>query len=351
MDSTLKQMLDGFWFSIRNYKQSLGPKNAKIIAAEEMMNKLTAKAEGGADMAAISMDPDFGNVAGLLGELASEPPLPPEELDNMVQSGELSADGEVPDASVPAAGYHMAFDALPPDSKEEQRKYYERIFQLEAQAENAIHFNAMLMEDTVLLDMTREPLKEIAVKAIEQAKETYSPTVDFQQNLAIQTYERVQTVAELEFEGTKMAELSNAEHVWDALYLEVIGLLPACAQAIEAFGPNKERVEKLQRSHRFMADFMGITWGDVFADGRYVHFWNNVLWPKVPAAKKLARGVNTAEGWRDMLKNKFYDPFVKEQPVQSDPERARVRFWRTEYYSRHTMQLLNNPPRPEIVKT
>ena len=346
MDSTLKQMLDGFSFSISNYESSLGPANAKLCRARELLEELRSKAENGADMTAISMDPLFSETAVLLGELASEPPLPPEEIEAMAARGEIS--DEIPAASVPAAGYHMAWDTIPPEHREKQKVYYDRIFQLEEQAENAIHFNALLMEDSVLLDMSRIPLMESARETLVQAEAAHSPTVDFQQKLAAETYSRVGTVCELEFEGTKMAELSNTEHPWDALYLEVIGLLPGCAQAIEAFGPNKESIAKLKNCHRFMAEFMGITWDDVFSDPRYLLFWNEILWPRVPAAKKAARGAFSAEAWRDMLWKQFYSPFVSDIPVQSDPALARVRFWEKEFPAVKTLDLLGSPPRPAI---
>jgi len=35
----------------------------------------------------------------------------------------------------------------------------------------------------------------------------------------------ISTVAEMEFDGTKMAELSNVEHVWNAQFIEVLQLL------------------------------------------------------------------------------------------------------------------------------
>lgn len=348
MDSTLKQMLDGFRFSISNYTSSLGPKNKKLNRAKELLDKLQEKAENGADMVKISMDPLFSETANILGELASEPPLPPEEIEAMVARGEMSEGDEIPPASVPASGYHMAFDSMPPEQREKQKVFYDRIFELEEKAENAIHFNALLMEDTVLLDMSSIPLRESALETLEKAKKAHSPTVNYQQKLAAETYEGVRTIPELEFEGTKMAELSNTEHPWDALYLEVIGLLPACAQAIESFGPNKESIEKLKNSHRFMAEFMGITWDDVFEDPRYLLFWNNVFWPRVPPAKRASRGAFSAEAWRDMLKKKFYDPFVKDIPVQSNPEKATVRFWEKEFSSNEVLDLLNDPPRPEI---
>jgi hypothetical protein len=347
MDSTLKQMLDGFSFSVKNYESSLGPANEKLKRAKELIAELTEKAEAGADMAAISMDPMFGQAAALLGELASEPPLPPEELQAMALRGEI--DDSIPPASIPAAGYHMAFDSLPSEQKAQQEVYYRRIFDLEEAAENAVHFNTMLMEDTVLLDMSRIPLRKAALETLEQAKDAHSPTVNFQQTLAAETYENVTTIPELEFEGTRMAELSNTEHPWDALYLEVTGLLPACAQAIESFGPNEDSIAKLRNSHRFMAEFMGITWDDVFKDPRYLLFWNNVFWPKVPLEKRLTHGATTPEDWRDVLRKKFYDPFVKDEPAPShDPDRARIRFWGGEYPTESTLELLNNPPRPNL---
>jgi hypothetical protein len=349
MDSTLEQMLEGFRFTVHNYKSSLGPDNEKLLKAMELMDSLWSKAEQGADMTRISMDPEFGQVAALLGELASEPPLPPEELEALARSGEPGSDDDIPPASIPAAGYHMAFDALPPDIREQEKVYYDRIFQLEEKAENAIHFNTLLMEDTVLLDMSRIPLQKLAEETLAQAESVHSPTVNFQQKLAAETFRRVQTIAELEFEATKMAELSNTEHPWDALYLEVMGLLPACAQAIESFGPNEDSIAKLRNSHRFMAEFMGTTWDDVFADSRYMLFWNNVFWPKVPPEKRALHQVTSAEGWRDLLKAKFYDPFVGDEPVpRSDPSKAIIRFWGREFPARQTLDLLSNPPRPDI---
>lgn len=347
MDSTLKQMLDGLGFSIRNYESILDPRNEKLERAKQLLDGLVTKAESGADMAGICMDPGFAQVAELIGELASEPPLPKEERGAM-KGGPEAADG-IPPAAIAAAGYHMAFDSLPPGERERQRVFYDRIFELERRAENAIHFNALLMEDTVLPDMSRIPLRDAALATLEQAESVFSPTVNFQQRLAAETYERVSTLTELEYEGAKMAALSNTEHQWDSLCIEVIGLLPACAQAIESFGPNDDSIAKLKNSHRFMAGFMGITWDDVFSDPRYLLFWNNVFWPRVPAEKRLRHNVTTPEGWRDTLKTKFYDPFVKDEPpLGSDPERARVRFWGKDFPSEKTLDLLNDPPRPDI---
>ncbi len=59
--------------------------------------------------------------------------------------------------------------------------------------------------------------------------------------------------------------------------------------------------------------------------------------------------MNSAEGWRDLLKEKFYDPFVKDEPVpQPDPAKAHVRFWRKVYPLHETLDLLNDPQRPVI---
>ncbi len=349
MDSTVKQILDSFRFSIDNYASSLGPSNKKLLRSKELLEFLYAKADEGADMTAISMDPCFAEVAALMGELAAEPALPPEEQDSIRTGGDSSSDGEIPPASIAAAGYHMAYDSMGPAAREKQGRYYSRIFELEEQAENAVHFNTMMVEDGVLFEMSREPLIEAAKETLKQAEGIHSPTVVYQQKHVMKTYAEVETIAELEFQGTLMAELSNVEHEWDALYIEVIGLLPACAQAIEAFGPTDDNVAKIRNSHRFMPEFMGITWDEVFADPRYLLFWNNVFWPNVPAEKRASYGVNSAEGWRDLLKEKFYDPYVKEEPVsEADPSKARIRFWRKEHPVHETLDLLNDPPRPVI---
>jgi len=347
MDATVKQILDSFRFSVDNYTSSLGSDNEKLMRAKELVESLYAKAEDGADMMAISMDPEFGAVGALIGQLAAEPVPAPEEQASM--SGDTASDGAVPPARIAAAGYHMAYDSMTPAVREKQDRYYSRIFELEEEAENAVHFNTLLVEDGVLFEMSREPLIEAAKATLEQAQEIYSPTVDYQQELVVETYAEANSIAELEFHGTLMAELSNVEHEWDALFIEVIGLLPACAQAIEAFGPMDDLVGKLRNSHRFMAEFMGITWNEVFADPRYLLFWNNVFWPRIPAEKRAKYGVNSAEGWRDLLKEKFYDPFVKDEPVpQPDPSKAHVRLWRKVFPLHETLDLLNDPPRPVI---
>ncbi|MCD4775540.1 MAG: hypothetical protein K8S15_05750 [Candidatus Aegiribacteria sp.] len=349
MDSTVKQILDGFRFSVSNYTSSLGPENAKLMRTSELVESLYAKAEDGSDMMAISMDPEFGEVAALIGELASEPALLPEEQASESTGGDSTPDGEIPPASIAAAGYHMAYDSMDPAAREKQGRYYTRIFELEEQAENALHFNTLMVEDGVLLEMSREPLIETAKETLAQAEEIHSPTVNHQQQLAMKTYAEVKSIAELEFQGTLMAELSNVEHEWDALFIEVIGLLPACAQAIEAFGPTDDNVAKLRNSHKFMPEFMGITWDGVFADPRYLLFWNEIFWPKVPAEKRKKYEVNSAEGWRDVLKEKFYDPYVKDEPVpRTDSTQTCVRLWRKEYSAHEALDLLNDPPRPLI---
>ena len=350
MDSTLKQMLDGFRYSLDNYSSTLSPDNEKLLRARELMDSLTGKAEAGADMMSISTDPDFAAVGMLLGELASEPPAPREE--RAATSGQTAAgtsvDG-VPPASIAAAGYHMAFDALPSAVKKKQHPYYQRIFEIEEAAPDAVHFNTMLVEDGVLLEMSREPLIESARETLEQAKDLHSPTVDFQQGLAIEAYAGVTTIAEMEYQGTLMAELSNVEHEWDGMFIEVMGLLPACAQAIEAFGPTDENVGKLRNSRLFMAEIWGVTWDDVFTDPRYLLFWNEVFWPKVPEAKRQKYDVNSADGWRDLLKEKFFDPYVSDEPaVASDPSRTLIRLWGKEYPTVDTLSLLREPPRPGI---
>jgi len=350
MDATVKQLLDSFRFSIDNYDSSLGPSNKKLLRSKELLEFLYAKADEGADMAAISMDPCFAEVAALMGELAAEPALPPEDQSSITTEGDSASDGDIPPASIAAAGYHMAYDSMGgPATREKQGRFYSRIFELEEQAENAVHFNTLMVEDGVLFEMTREPLLEIAKETLAQAEEIHSPAVDYQQKLAMKTYAEVESIAELEFQGTLMAELSNVEHEWDALFIEVVGLLPACAQAIEAFGPTDDNVGKLRNSHRFMAEFMGITWDEVFADPRYLLFWNRVLWPKIPAEKRKKYEVNSADGWRDLLKEKFYDPYVKEEPVpEADLSKALIRFWREVHPVHETLDLLNDPPRPDI---
>ncbi len=70
MDATVKQILDSFRFSVGNYASSLGPGNEKLMRATELVESLYSKAEDGADMMAISMDPEFGSVGALIGELA-----------------------------------------------------------------------------------------------------------------------------------------------------------------------------------------------------------------------------------------------------------------------------------------
>lgn len=345
MDATVKQMLEGFGYGISNYTSSLGPDNAKIREAKRIYDDLVKKAEAGADVRAISMDSGFMRLGQLVGELASETPLSPGEL--AAYGDGIRAD-EIPPASVPAAGYRMAWDQLDAATKQKMKNYYDRIFAIEAKAENAVFFNTMLREDGVLLDMSREPLIEEAKKALAAAREAYSPTVNYQQGLAVKTYGAVGTVQELEFEGAKMAEMSNVEHEWDAQYLEVIGLLPACAQAIESFGPTDENVGKLRNSHVFMAEFMGLAWDDVFENERYLYFWENVAWDRLPAAKKARYAVTTPRAYADVLKNQFYEPFVKDLPAPVKSSERRVRFWGREYDAQEGMRLLGNPPRPEV---
>ncbi len=170
MDATVKQILDSFRFSVGNYTSSLGLENEKLMRAKELVESLYAKAEDGADMMAISMDPEFASVGALIGELASEPAMAPEEQVSISAEGSTASDGAVPPASIAAAGYHMAFDSMDPAAREKQGRYYRRIFEIEEKAENAVHFNTLLVEDGVLFEMSREPL----IKAAKETLEIYN---------------------------------------------------------------------------------------------------------------------------------------------------------------------------------
>ena len=339
MDNMVKQILEGFSYSVSSYSSSLGQDNAKVQRAVELMQAITTLAENGADISTITMDPGFGELGALIGALASEPV--PENIE--------AAPSPVPAAGVAAAGYHMAWESMDESVRSSQEIFYNKIFAIEDESEDAIHFNTLLLEDGVLFEMARQPLVKIAEETLKQAETIYSPTVNYQQQLARETFTSATTVAELEYHGTLMAELSNVEHVWDAMFIEAIGLLPGCAQAIEAFGPSEDNVAKLRNSHRFSAEFMGITWDSVFDDPRYLLFWNKVFWAAVPADKRAKYNVSTAEGWRDLLKTKFYDPFVKDEPaVSPDPAKAEIIFWNKNYSVHNTLDLLGKPPRPEF---
>ena len=342
-----KQMLESFEFSITNYTASLGADHPKIVKARTLLEEMHKKADGGADIVALSGD--LGELGVLLGELASEQPVPQASGSGAqaASAPEMPSSGDVPPASVAAAGYHMAWSQFPPAQQEQQKPYYDRIFAIEAESENAVFFNAKLREDGVLLNMSRDPLVKIARDALEKSREIFSPTVDYQQNLAITTYENVNTVAELEFEGAKMAGFSNVEHEWDAMFCQVIGSLCACATAIMAFGDGEENVKKLQNSYKFMAETMGISWEIMVANERFRYLFENVLFPKVSAAQKAMMGT-TPDAFLASLKEKYFDPYIKEEPVpELNPERN-VRFWRSEYSSDDVMGLLADPPRPEI---
>jgi hypothetical protein len=92
-----------------------------------------------------------------------------------------------------------------------------------------------------------------------------------------------------------------------------------------------------------------MTWDEVFRDPRYLLFWDNIFWPRVPRQKREDYGVHSALGWRDLLKEKFYDPFVKDEPpVTADSSRSRVVFWRRELPSEQVLDQLREPTRPEV---
>lgn len=347
MDPVAKQMLDGFSYSVKNYTASLGPENAKLKEAQQCLSRLEKKAEAGSDVAALAGDPDFARLGQLVGELAMEKP-PAKKTETPAAAAPAAASGGIPPASLAAGGYHIAWQQLDGASQQKMKKYYDRIFEIEKKSENAVFFNAMLMEDGVLFAMAREPLLEETKTAQEKARAAWSPTVNFQQSLALKTYAAAQTAQELEFEAAKMAELSNVEHEWDALFLEVIGLLPACAQAIESFGPDRESVDKLKNSYRFMAEVIGVTWDDVFKNERYLYFWNNVAWHILPAEKKKMYAVKTPLEYAAVLKEKFFDPYVKDEPVPRKNPESKIRFWGREYNPADALKLLHNPPRPVI---
>jgi hypothetical protein len=347
MDANLKQIFDSFSFAIKNYTSSLGPDNNKIKESKKLLEKLSQKANDSVDTMAIYVDPSFGKLGVLLGELASETPLSAEEL---AKYGIGTEDFEIPPANVAAAGYHIAFDNLSDEIKGTLKPYYDIIFEIEQKAENVVFFNSMLAESGVLLRMSLEPLIKTTKNALEQSAQIFSPTVNHQHQLAIETYGKVKSVAEMEFEGLKMTEMANTEHEWDALYIEVLDLLPACARTIETFGALESSIRKLRGSYKLMSEFMGMEWEDIFTDERYLFFWNNFLWNNYPQEKKTRNNLNSPKEYHIWLKKNFFEPYIKDESKHDKNPDQKVHFWGKDEHIHESMKLLCNPPRPMIIK-
>ncbi len=149
-------------------------------------------------------DPTYTELFQLLPELSTDVPPPSERP---VDTG--TDTDAIPPIITYTAAYHTAFNLLPPDDREKQSEYYQRIFDMEEAATDSLDFNIMMLEDDVVLDLTRVMVIEAAVKTLERAAELHSPTIDFQQKHAIDTYSKVKTASELVFEATFMAECSG----------------------------------------------------------------------------------------------------------------------------------------------
>lgn len=308
MDATIKQILSSFEVGLNNYKDKLGETNEKLKKALDIFQKLNQLAESAKDMMDFYAKPEanslLGDLSALMPELAKEKPL--QGIRN------------VPAASAVASGYHMAYDQIPKDQVE-TRKIYERVFELEKAAENALVFLRMMAEEGLFLKMSRVPIMESQNRALDNAKNLAQPVMVNYHEKTLAQVSQAKSLAELEYLSNLQAEISIYQNLWDTSFLNISALLIGNAISSWILTHDEADRQEVENSYRFIAEFYGVDFDTLFKIPRIWDYFCRILFNSLK--KDLTnKGVDSAEKMLAWFKSVLEECVKGKDPVKIGAE-------------------------------
>jgi hypothetical protein len=311
MDATLKQILSSFEGGLNSYREKLGESNEKLKKALALYDSLHAMAEKAKDMMDFYAKPEnnqaMNDLSAVMPELAKEKPI------HGVRTS--------PPATQVAAGYHIAYDQMPKDDPATNR-VYERVFELEKQSENAAVFLRMMAEEQLFLKMSAVPLLSKQDSLRENAKKLSQPVMANYHEKMKAKLSSVQSTAELEYESNLEAEISIYQNLWDMLFLNSTENLLGNAITSWMLTHSEDDREEVENSYRFITEFFGMDFDQLFKVPRVWDYFKNVLFGSV-SSSLASKGVNSAEMMLEGFKSVLEECIKGKKPVDMGPAQNR----------------------------
>ena len=355
MDASIEPIIAGYRTGIDSFTSTLGADHPKVIEAAAALAELEAIGERSADVMAFmgAAGAQMERVGTLMGELGSATPAP--------GAGAAAADGtaspgELPSAKQVARAFHMAYDQMDKSAAANQSvvAIYERIFAIEAGAENAAVFNRRMAEEVIYAHLARLPQLDTAREAIRHIRdnELAQPGLVYHYELLAAAMERATSATEVEYEVNLLVEYNAAENEWDTIF---------CHYAIKAIAEvagfymdaSLEQQQNVETAYRFVADFFGRDWNSMWQCPRVWEQWC-MIFAKSKSAWVSERGCGTAEEARD-FHTRTFEGIMQNRKVAVEsvalgpPERQQgFRLWSQEVHMDQLLDAYRAPARPPV---
>ncbi len=186
----------------------------------------------------------------------------------------------VPSAARAARGYHVTAAALDPRDRytARSRAAYQRIFEIEAEAGDAVTFARRVAEAGLMVELPRAREIELAEKCLAHSRATLQPHVEHHYTSLIAALERSASPTEVEFELNRHDQLFSVEFAWHDILLHYM------TRAIDAvigydLGATEPRRQTVVKSYRMVANFFGRDWDQMLRTPRIREHITRVLFP------------------------------------------------------------------------
>jgi hypothetical protein len=284
MDDTIKMMLSSYEGGIQNYRKSLGDDNAVIIKAIACFEKLKTIGESCKDIMEFSNQSTalLPEMSQLFMDLSTEKPV-------------HKVVPEVPTAEKMAIAYHMSYNSIQDKEKSpETCKVYNRIFEIEKQAENGLQFMRIINEEGLLVKMSSYSLMETSQRLLQDQQKISLPQMDFYHQNMMNEMRNSKSTAEIDYYSNIRADISYFENQWDTFYLIVIYVNLGNAITSFILSQTEENRQGVEYSYRFLAKYFSLTYDELMSLPRIRDYFDKMIWVTIKE-KFSAAGTDTPE--------------------------------------------------------
>ncbi|MBL8995115.1 MAG: hypothetical protein JNM63_17340, partial [Spirochaetia bacterium] len=244
MDESVKGLLDSYRGMLAPYEGKLSADHAKVKAYWEFFAEVEKIAKASNDYF------EFNDRSAPLNWMQKFSELLTEVA--MAALNEGSGAGQKPTVAQAAAGYHQAYEALPKEGCEIEKRLYAELFQIEKECRTAPEFMKRLFENKIPLRLGRDPVVAMYQKALADTKGKSLPSMELFNTRASEIVAESRNVVETEYQTNRLALLGSLETVWDQLAINTVYLTVSSAVASWELTQHEDDRQEVENSVRFL---------------------------------------------------------------------------------------------------
>lgn len=333
MDDSVRGLLDSYRGMLANYEGKLDAGHPSFKAFKDFFGEVEKIAEASRDYA------EFTEKAAPLKWMERFTEL----LTKIAMAALEKNPSPKPTAAQAAAPYHKAFEALPEEGHEIEKKIYEEIFRIEKESTSSANFMKRLFQEKLPLRLGREPAALMYQNALAATRGKSLPTMELFNRQAADCVSHSHNAVEIEFQTNRLALLSRLETVWDQTALNTVYLPLGDAVSSWDLTHSEEDRAEVEASARFLGDFFSLTPEALLDLPRIRDYVEAFI---VPILRKKRPEYN-AETYRSETLQSVAACLKGKPPVQVTSGRDFLEYYGKKVPLREWHTALAEPPRPK----